>query len=297
MLLSVPGDLSSLLFRSKGEIDHLRASLSHYELPDLVTVVERLCNASGRLKQATDPRIYFESVLVDLTLLDRQTDVRTLISRLEGDGGVSAPKARNEGTTKRGSSSAPAPVSGAALTGSAQLPLAGTPAPSIGETPARANRVAAEPPATGIAGEDDASAPASEGALDLPKVQQLWDGFVTFVRQKRVSLGVCLISGKPYAFDGKKLSIRFLKSFSLQREQAARPESIEFVRQMFERYFGRAVEIACFLEGEERNIAIEEAAAKQRAPEERLRDVSDEKKPAIQKLIKDFDGEIVRYQT
>lgn len=298
MLLSVPGDLSSLLFRSKGEIDHLRASLSHYELADLVTVVERLCNASGRLKQATDPRIYFESVLVDLTLLDRQTDVRTLISRLEGDGGESAPKARNEGTTKRGSSSAPAPVSGAAATGSAQIPLAGTPAPSIGETPARPNRAAAEPPVSGIAGEDDASAPlASEGALDLPKVQQLWDGFVTFVRQKRVSLGVCLISGKPYAFDGKKLSIRFLKSFSLQREQAARPESIEFIKQMFERYFGRAVEIACFLEGEERNIALEEAAAKQRGPEERLRDVSDEKKPAIQKLIKDFDGEIVRYQT
>jgi hypothetical protein len=42
---------------------------------------------------------------------------------------------------------------------------------------------------------------------------------------------------------------------------------------------------------------LDEAAAKQKQPEERLRDVSDEKKPALQKLIKDFDGEIVRYQT
>ena len=146
----------------------------------------------------------------------------------------------------------------------------------------------------------DADSPvpmASDGALDLPKVQQLWDGFVTFVRQKRVSLGVCLISGKPYAFDGKKLSIRFRKSFSLQREQASRPESLEFVRQMFERYFGRAVEVVCFLEGEERAIAMDEAAAKQSVPEERLREVSEEKKPVLQKLIKEFDGEIVRYQT
>jgi|SRR5688572_1097266 len=297
MLLSVPGDLSSLLFRSQGEIDHLRASLSRYELADLVTVVERLCNASARLKTATDPRIYFESVLVDLALLDRQTDVRTLISRLEGDGGGAgrgnAATTRTE-TTKTRSSSAPA---GAAATGNAMLPLAGAPAPSLGETPARPAR--AQAPAEPEPDADDRGAPhlAADAALDLPKVQQLWDGFVTFVRQKRVSLGVCLISGKPYAFDGQKLAIRFLKSFSLQREQASRPESIEFVRQMFERYFGRTVEIVCFLEGEERAFAIDEAVAKQKVPEERLREVSEEKKPVLQKLIKEFDGEIVRYQT
>ena len=297
MLLSVPGDLSSLLFRSQGEIDHLRASLSRYELADLVTVVERLCNASARLKTATDPRIYFESVLVDLALLDRQTDVRTLISRLEGDGGGAgrgnAATTRTE-TTRTRSSSAPA---GAAATGNAMLPLAGAPAPSLGETPARPAR--AQAPAEPEPDADDRGAPhlAADAALDLPKVQQLWDGFVTFVRQKRVSLGVCLISGKPYAFDGQKLAIRFLKSFSLQREQASRPESIEFVRQMFERYFGRTVEIVCFLEGEERAFAIDEAVAKQKVPEERLREVSEEKKPVLQKLIKEFDGEIVRYQT
>jgi len=66
---------------------------------------------------------------------------------------------------------------------------------------------------------------------------------------------------------------------------------------MFERYFGRAVEIACFLEGEERALAIDEAVAKGKGTEERLRDVSDENKPVLQKLIKEFDGEIVRYQT
>ncbi|HET6463714.1 MAG TPA: DNA polymerase III subunit gamma/tau [Candidatus Krumholzibacteria bacterium] len=299
MILSVPGDLSSLLFRSKGEVDHLRASLKHYELADLVTIVERLCNASSRLKQATDPRIYFESVVVDLTLLDRQTDVRTLISRLEGDGGGSreaSSVARTQSPKGRGSSaSASAAPVGAALSGNAQLPIAGTPAPSLGETPARANRPEPEPADDDVSG---AVAPFSpEAALDLPKVQQLWDGFVTFVRQKRVSLGVCLISGKPFSFDGQKLSIRFQKSFSLQREQASRPESLEFICQMFEKYFGRKIEIVCFLEGEERAIAIDEAVAKSKPQEERLREVSDEKKPVLQQLMKDFDGEIVRYQT
>ena len=98
-------------------------------------------------------------------------------------------------------------------------------------------------------------------------------------------------------FDGQKLSIRFQKSFSLQKEQASRPESLEFICSMFEKYFGRKIEIVCFLEGEERAFAIDEAVAKQKPQEERLRDVSEDKKPVLQKLMKDFDGEIVRYQT
>ena len=301
MILSVPGDLSGLLFRSKAEVDHLRTSLKHYELADLVTIVERLCNASSRLKQATDPRIYFESVVVDLTLLDRQTDVRTLIGRLEGAGGGSADTsatARMQQPKGRGSSaSASAAPVGAALSGNAQLPIAGVPAPSIGETPARVAHPVAETTAMGDPEDSGAVAPVSDAALDLPKVHQLWDGFVTFVRQKRVSLGVCLISGKPYSFDGQKLSIRFQKSFSLQKEQASRPESLEFICSMFEKYFGRKIEIVCFLEGEERAFAIDEAVAKQKPQEERLRDVSEDKKPVLQKLMKDFDGEIVRYQT
>ena len=143
---------------------------------------------------------------------------------------------------------------------------------------------------------DTAHAPATEGPFDLAKIQQLWDGFVTFVRQKKVSLGVCLISGKPYAFDGKRLLIRFMKSFALQREQASRPESVEFVRAMFERYFGHAVEIVCFSEGEEKAMALEEAMQK-KPPEERFRDISEDKKPVMQRLLTEFDGEIVRYQT
>ena len=309
MLLSVPGDLASLLFRSQSEVEHLRRSLGRYELADLVTVVERLCNASARLKSMTDPRIYFESVLVDLTLLDRQTDVRTLLTRLEGGAGQgtgAAPSGRRSDAAPRASRAEPPALgaaAGSAAAGAPALPLAGASAPSLGENPARARVQGAggaetEPPSREADDAADATAPiTADGALDLAKVQQLWDGFVTFVRQKRVSLGVCLISGKPHSFDGKKLAIRFQKSFALQREQASRPENLDFVRQMFERYFGRGVDIVCFAEGEERVIAIDEAVAKQKGPEERLREVSDEKKPVLQKLIKEFDGEIVRYQT
>jgi DNA polymerase-3 subunit gamma/tau len=293
MVLSVPGDLSSLLFRSQSEIEHLHTSRAHYELADLVTIVERLCNAAGRLKTMSDPRVYLETVLVDLTLLDRQTDIRTLISRLEGS------SVEGSGETRGGRGAAPASPRKAsdagARAGSASLLATG----DLGASP----RPAATPPAAFIADatarEEPADAspvPNTEGTFDLAKIQQLWDGFVTFVRQKKVSLGVCLISGKPYAFDGKRLLVRFMKSFALQREQASRPESVEFVRAMFERYFGHAVEIVCFSEGEEKAMALEDALQK-KPPEERFRDIPEDKKPIMQRLINDFDGEIIRYQT
>lgn len=285
MVLSVPGDLTSLLFRSQSEIDHLKQSRASYELADLVTVVERLCNAAARLRTMSDPRVYVESVLVDLTLLEKQTDIRTLISRLDGteeSRGIekTAPPAKRPARESAPTDMKP---------GSASLLATGDLGANPRGEPASALEVSPS--------EDMSSAPlGATDDLDLAKIQQLWDGFVTFVRQKKVSLGVCLISGKPYAFDGKRLLIRFLKSFSLQREQASRPESIEFVRAMFERYFGRGVEIVCFSEGEEKAMALDEALQK-KPPEERFRDISEENKPVMQRLIQEFDGEIVRYQT
>ena len=296
MVLSVPGDLSSLLFRSQSEVDHLKQSRSHYELADLVTVVERLCNAAGRLKTMSDPRVYFETMLVDLSLLDRQTDIRTLIARLDGSA--------SEGGNERGAREPNRAPGGAKASAGEPRDLApgridaraGSASLSAHNELATNPRQSAAPVLDATAREDASPVPNTDGPFDLAKIQQLWDGFVTFVRQKKVSLGVCLISGKPYAFDGKRLSIRFLKSFSLQREQASRPESIEFVRAMFERYFGHAAEIVCFSEGEEKAMALEEAMQK-KPPEERLRDIPEDKKPMMQRLINDFDGEIVRYQT
>ncbi len=307
MVLAVPGDLTSLLFRSQSEIDHLRQSLAHYELADLVVVVERLCNAAGRLRGMSDPRIFLEGVLVDLALLDRQTDIRTLIARLDGETNAGGP-ADGAGATKRpGKSASPAagpshepaldPVPG----GAARAAAGPVGAAKVGMPPL----VGPEALVGGRRREDreeeaaDRERPASlaDGELDLAKIQELWEGFVTFVRQKRVSLGVCLISGRPHSFDGNRLLIRFLKSFALQREQASRPESIQFVQESFARYFGRAAEIACFSEGEERTVALEQALEQQKAPEERFRDISDDKRPVLQKLISEFDGEIVRYQT
>jgi hypothetical protein len=286
MVLSVPGDLSALVFRSQSEIDHLHQSRERYELPDLVTVVERLCNASGRLKTMSDARVFVETVLVDLALLERQTDIRSVIARLDGSPNAQGGSTRESRSpvTKPGSTGSSASESRrAAAVGSASL-LATTNIvpPTASATPAQDT-------------DDSDASPAAptDGPLDLAKIQSLWDGFVTFVRQKKVSLGVCLISGKPYAYDGKRLLVRFMKSFTLQREQASRPESLEFLRAMFERYFGHPAEIVCFSEGEEKAVALEEAMQK-KPPEERFRDIPDYTTPVMLGFLMYFDGEMVR---
>jgi len=302
MLLATRGDLDRLIFRSQDEIALLRAQLERYELADLVTVVERLCNTTPRLKGAADPRILLESLLVDLSLLERQTDIRTLIARLEGASG-SGVRGQDAGASRRGRQSLSArdkPGEAAATGAAAPEPVVGDAAASasagaaraagddLGANPARAKRPAAAPVAS-------ATEAAPGEPLDFDRLQELWGGFVTFVRQKRVSLGVSLFSGKPYAFDGQRLALRFMRNFTLQREQVAEAANRRFLESSFRRYFGHEVEIVCISEGEERASALEERQRTRKTPEARVRGVSEEKKPIVRKLLQEFDGEIIRY--
>jgi DNA polymerase-3 subunit gamma/tau len=288
MILAAPGDLSDLLFRSKDEIELMRTMAQQYELPDLVTVVERLCDTAPRLKTAADPKILLESMLVDLALLDRQVDIRQLITDLEspGGGGGEARKPARATAAKRrrpaGGESVGAKTDPGSAQGSAQL------APQNGGE-------AAFPTATENEAVPQPVDRAPGAVLDMDKLLELWDGFVTFVREKKFRLGVSLISGKVYAFDGKKISLRFTKSFADKKEFVSKPENVAFLKETMARYFGREIDITCFMDGEERNVKLDQMTTTAKQPADGLRGVSDEKKPLVKKLLKEFDGEIIRY--
>jgi DNA polymerase-3 subunit gamma/tau len=292
MLLATPGDLSDLLFRSRDEIELMREMLSGYELPDLVTIVERLCDSVPRLKSAADPRIQLESLLVDLSLLDRQVDIRRLITDLEsptggrgGDAGRTsaspAARAPRSDSTKR--NAAPGAVAGKTGNG-------GVEGADEGETAGSAALMARDEGAGAFPNSE-----AGEAPLDTRKLLELWDGFVTFVRQKKLRLGVSLISGKVHAFDGATLTLRFARSFGPQREQVTKTENMEFLRRMLSKYFGREIEVVCFQEGEEREARRDQKTKAAKKPTDRLRGVTEEKKPLVKKLLDEFDGEIIRY--
>lgn len=295
MLLATPGDLSDLLYWSKDEVDLFKKVLPNYELPDLVTIVERLCDAVPRLKTSADPRITLETLLVDLCMLDRQVDIRRLITDLEGSGpgqnsggrkdrgrqaGESAPTQRKKETAGKDPSSSSASVLPEGQNGVMPDKLR---AASPGKTDAR-TETASEP-----TGEESSQPVAGDGELDYEKLCELWDGFVTFVRQKKVSLGVCLISGRLHAFDGKTVTLRFMKNFGLQKDQVSNPANVKFLKQTFKKYFKQEVELDFLSDGEE--LAVKPT----RKEPDQFRGVSPGKKPIVEKIIKEFDGEIVRY--
>jgi DNA polymerase-3 subunit gamma/tau len=297
MLLATSEDLADLLLMSRDEVDALRAHLERYELADLVTVVDRLCAAAPRLKTAADPRILMESMLVDLTLLERQTDIRDLIARLDGateggvvsDAGESRPKTRETKEPPTTARTEESPIASSASV--AQEPIE-TIASRAGKTPP-ATQASPESPEKPTTQASKGGSPGT-GVQSLETLQPLWEGFVAYVRQKKVSLGVCLISGRVYGYDGEHLTLRFQKSFNLQKEQVANEKNLQFLQSTFERYFGQPVKISCFSEGEERAMRFEEAARRQKTPERRYRGVSEEKKPVVKKLMQEFDGEIIR---
>lgn len=279
MILASPGDLSSLVFRSKDEIEQLRGLLPSYELPDLVTIVERLCNVGPRLKLASDPRIMLESTLVDLALLDRQTDIRTLLNTLGGTGsrraaGQGQPAARPGAA---GTRSDAARRSGHAVLASFET----TPGASASPDAIRPN-AARTPEAEAVPIPED---------MGLDRLQALWSGFVTEVRQKKVTLGVSLISGKLVDYDGAAIYLRFGKNYPLDKKQVEDPVNGKFLKKMIARSFGRELDLVCLSEDEPagRPAPIKPSAHDPAGSPEQI-----ESMPITKKILQDFDGEIVQ---
>jgi DNA polymerase-3 subunit gamma/tau len=304
MLLASPGDLSELIYRSKDEVEALRGFLGGYELGDLVTIVERLCNVVPRLKMASDPRILLESVLVDLALLDRQTNIRDLLNTLEGSGSRKA--ADRSTSTSKATRQRPRREAEDSDKAAARLiediddntfakPMSDDPSTREKTESAAGAGEPAEAPPGAEAGATLAAKDVDLSSLGYADLRKLWDGFVTYVRQKKVALGVCLISGTLKSFDEKRITIRFAKGFSFQRDQVGSASNRKFLKGVLSKYFGREIELVCISEGEEAKVGngrpdIAEGPAEGSTAKRPI-----ESKPIVKKILTDFDGEIVRY--
>jgi DNA polymerase-3 subunit gamma/tau len=314
MILAAPGDLSDLLFRSKDEISTMKTIAASFDLPDLVTVVERMCSAMPRLKSAGDPRILLESVLVDITLLDRQTDIKDLIERFQSgapipgnrgsDGGGGHTGAGRGGAVKGAATTGREDASGKKKTMGMIKGAASVETEEAGRYPAQAEKA----PGALASGSQDAasngfsitatkppekSRAASPGLVSNDPSEQ-WKGFVTFVRQKKVSLGVSLISAKLVDFGTDLVQLEFSKGSSIQNEQVNNPESRKFLKNMLRKYFDRDIDISCSVAGEQK--AAEEKAEEKEFDTNKFNSrFSIERQPVVKKIIEDFDGEIVSY--
>jgi DNA polymerase-3 subunit gamma/tau len=297
MLLASPGDLTELIFRSSEEIESLRELVAAYQLPDLVTIVERLCNVAPRLRTASDPRILMESVLVDLALVDRQTDIRELIDRLQRsgvEGGGNRTTGRRETSSKprsdaeRESRGAASHLKNAAPGAFTQSPVASPPSADAAPPGADAPRPPESTAEKQVKDVDLAS-------LGYAEQRKLWEGFVTFVRQKKVALGVCLISGTLKSIDEQAVLLRFAKGFGFQKGQVEEAANTKFLKGMMKKYFGRDLELFCFHEGDDARAEREKLEHSEQPNSDSTPKRSIETKPIVKKILTDFDGEIVRY--
>ncbi len=316
MILAAPGDLSDLLFRSNDEISTLKGIVPFFELPDLVTIVERLCGAVPKLKTAGDPRILLESVLVDITLLDRQTDIRELIDHLQSgnstsggrdsqggssDGGTSARRRGvDEGTGASEPEESPKKhktkglVQGAASVGTDEAGRYPAPAEEASVRFDSMMQRAAGNDVPSTSAEPPPKKESSHSRAASDDTAEQWKGFVTFVRQKKVSLGVSLISAKLVEFGANSIQLEFPKGSSIQSEQVNKPDSKKFLKNMLRRYFDRDIDISCAVAGEKISAADESEVKDQNAEGFNSRS-SIERQPIVKKIIEDFDGEIVSY--
>ncbi len=328
MLLAVPGDLSDIVFRSSDELASMREMLAGFELGDLVTMVERFCSLGPRLKMAGDPRIMLESTLVDLALLDRQVAIRDLIGKLEGSGGgggdetertprdasplkdersqkdrgrtapaagnASESRGRPAGTddaaakTAAGPESQPAAAAGSIPTTERERPLTTDADRGEEETPS----LALTPPGDSSPEDGVAGRAGDLGSLDYAEQSRLWESFVTYVRQKKVTLGVCLISGVFESIEGDVVRLRFPKGCSFQSDQVDEAANKRFLKGMTKKYFGRELDVVCSGGDEER----EPRKKPRESPKgEKPKEGDAEANPLFKKILDDFDGEIVRY--
>jgi hypothetical protein len=251
--------------------------------------------------------VLLESVLVDLALLDRQVAIRDLIGRLEGSGsgpggGTSRPAAEGPagrpaapraGTGDRAQPAKPSPAA-------PERNRDGTaPAAAIGErgaegrAPGRRSFELGEPQ-----GAAEPLVPPKDtdfASLDYASQRRLWESFVTQVRQKKVTLGVCLISGTLASFEQGVVTLRFAKGCAFQREQVEDAANQKFLESATKKYFGRELRISC--------VGVDDGKETRRKPKDKTPPTGQasadgggiEANPLVQKIIDDFDGEIIRH--
>jgi hypothetical protein len=126
--------------------------------------------------------------------------------------------------------------------------------------------------------------------MDYASQRKLWESFVTYVRQKKVALGVCLISGTLQSIDESTVKLRFAKGFAFQKDQVENSANRKFLKSMTKKYFGKDMDFVC-----------SSADATERAAEPRRRGKSEggkpgiESNPIVKKILTEFDGEIERF--
>ncbi|MBN1894263.1 DNA polymerase III subunit gamma/tau, partial [bacterium] len=239
------------------------------ELPaeDLIRLIRITADASLSLKRNPNARIPIETAVVRMTKLDRTVRIEDLLAGLA--------EIQAQGTQAH---SRQHPHTGSETGGQESAePLKKNPVDPI---PVKTGGT--EPPV--VSGASGSRNPAPDGPLTFETVQKRWEEIVEHAKKGRITIGSFLKEGVPVRLDGSVLEIGFANSNGFHVDAIMRCKGI--VAAALKDVLGRELPFRC-IRGEFSRSAGGSGDADGGPVDQ------DRQNATIQKLISDFDAEVV----
>ncbi len=265
-----------LILSAAQEADLLDASAAYqkrysemskqFQQEDLLRLIRIITDAAMTLKRDANPRITLELTLLKMVNLDKTIEIGNLLDAL---GNLRIPNAETV----------------------APVPVSPKPVETIEETPmppvTEASTVESKPTPVEVKSEEPPPSPPRKGLIPLSEVEDKWDEVIAEVKKKKITIGSFLQEGVVHRIDGQTLEIGFASTNGFHIDAIMRCHQI--VEDVLNSLLGAALKIRCIkgdFSPKKVNLSTREAK------ESHLKALG-EQSPVIQKLIDDFDVEVV----
>jgi DNA polymerase-3 subunit gamma/tau len=296
LVLKVDPDAGDLVPVSQEDLARLRTQNEGWSEPDLLRLLRLASEVSTPMKESPQPLVHLEAAVLQMATLEPGDTLATLLQRLEAleqrvSGGAPAPTpSRPAGSSTpspsrpptRSAAPAPAPMraTGTPLRASAFTPAAPSPAPSPKAATATSPAIAVADDG-GVALALAVASPASD-ALGVAVIASddegatRWLALIETVNEKKPLLGAFLHGSR---FVGIENDCLVVAMDDLHRAVVDEKENRALIALEVPRLFGRPLGIRCVAPGDGQPI--------------RRRPTEDEVRPAIERAIQWFDGEVI----
>ena len=259
-----------LIVRSLGSNDLVEDTEDHkkkyldlaevYQEEDILRLIRIVLDAKAALKRSQNPRLPLELAMVKMIKLDRTVKIEDLLSRLEHlgkDQGIEPETIVSAATEKN-------------------------------EASDEHHQPHPEPVEDEATGEDTGNSTESEkkNLITIEEVRDKWDEIIQKIKHKKITVGSFLQEGELSRVDMNTIEIGFGLSNGFHIDAIMR--SKEMVLEVLKEVTGLEVKFRCVkMDIPQRKIAS--------SKEERMDQLKTlgEKKPIIQKIVDDFEAEII----
>jgi len=227
---------------------------------DILRLIRIILDAKAVLKRTQNPRLPLELAMVKMIKMDRTVTIEDLLTRLEN--------LDSHPVTGRNGSTAPAVTE---------------------EEPAKGENLSAPDPVNKSISQsdtDESTKPEKKNNITIYEVRNKWDEIVQKIKHKKITVGSFIQEGELSKVETNTIEIGFGLSNGFHIDAIMR--SKELVLEALREVFGSNIQFRCV----KMDIPQKKVVS---SKEERLADLKTlgEKEPIIQKIVDDFEAEIV----